>query len=489
MGSDEQVVVIGAGMAGLLSAAVIATTGRCVTLLEQDPVSAWATPEPRGGVPQGRQPHVLLYSGLHAIEGLLPGLRAELIAAGGVPLDTGDLAWLGERGWAPFGTPAFELVSATRPLVEHTVRRRVVELPGVEVRGGVRVRGLSRTGTAATATAADADADADADGGWLVECFDGPSLRAGLVVDASGRSSRLPEWLGRLGIERAETSVVDAGFGYAGRVYAAPPDRLGRVAGIVMLPVPGAPAGGVALPVEEGRWMVAAVGAGESRPPRDPAGFDAFLGRLRDPALADFTRAARPVGDITVHRRTHNVRRRYDRLPHWPDGLLVLGDALCAFNPVYGQGITVAATQALLLREALATRPRPGWERRLMRRLHRAADLPWAIATGEDRRHLGKASQAAPDTAGAPKTPGIPRPLDALDALFGRWSGEVDRLAVHGDLRAQRALDRVYHLVGSPAGLLHPALLTAAARARLLGLPPASPRPPIGAEAARPRLP
>ncbi|UUU25472.1 FAD-dependent oxidoreductase [Streptomyces sp. DSM 40750] len=474
MGSDEHVVVIGAGMAGLLSAAVIATTGRSVTVLEQDPISACATPEPRGGVPQGRQPHVLLYSGLRAIEELLPGLREELVAGGGVPLDTGDLAWLGERGWAPFGTPAFELVSATRPLVEHTVRRRVVELPGVEVRGGVRVRGLSRTGTTA-----------DSVGGWLVECFDGTSLRAGLVVDASGRSSRLPHWLGTLGVEEAETTVVDAGFGYAGRIYAAPPDLLGRVAGIVMLPVPGAAAGGVALPVEGGRWMVAAVGAGDVRPTRDPAGFDAFLGRLRDPALADFTRSARPVGDITVHRRTHNVRRRYDRLPHWPDGLLVLGDALCAFNPVYGQGITVAASQALLLRNALTARLRPGWEQRLMRRLHRAADLPWAIATGEDRRHLGD----TPGAPGAPKVLNSPKPLEALDALFGRWSGEVDRLAVHGDLRAQRALDRVYHLVGSPAGLLHPALLTAAARARVLGLPPASPRPPLGAVGARTRLP
>lgn len=476
VGSDEHVVVIGAGIAGLLSAAVIAATGRPVTVLEQDPMSACAAPEPRGGVPQGRQPHVLLYSGLRAIEELLPGLRAELIAGGGVPLDTGDLAWLGERGWAPFGTPAFELVSATRPLVEHTVRRRVVELPGVEVRSGVRVRGLSRTGTTADSVGGWL---VECSGGWLVECFDGPSLRAGLVVDASGRSSRLPDWLGRLGVGAAETTVVDAGFGYAGRVYAAPPDQLGRVAGIVMLPVPGASAGGVALPVEGGRWMVAAVGAGESRPPRDPAGFDAFLGRLRDPALADFTRSARPVGDITVHRHTHNVRRRYDRLPHWPNGLLALGDALCAFNPVYGQGITVAASQALLLRDALTTRLRPGWERRLMRHLHRAADLPWAIATGEDRRHLGN----------GPKALSIPKPLDAVDSLFGRWSGEVDRLAVHGDLRAQRALDRVYHLVGSPAGLLHPALLTAAARARLLGLPPASPRPPLGVGEAHPQLP
>ncbi|MFG2026959.1 FAD-dependent oxidoreductase [Streptomyces sp. NPDC048825] len=452
--SSEHTVVIGAGMAGLLTAAVIGTIGRPVIVLEQD--QHGGGPVPRGGVPQGRQPHVLLHRGLRVIEELLPGLRAQLVAAGGVPLDTGDLAWLGERGWAPFGTPAFELVSATRPLVEHLVRQRVAELPGVELRGDARVRGLSRTTTAPG-------------GGWLVECFDAPPVRAGLVVDASGRSSRLPHWLARWGIEEPATTVVDAGFGYAGQMYAAPPDHLGRVAGIVMLPVPGsAPAGGVALPVEGGRWLVAAVGAGDHRPPRDQAGFDTFLARLRDPALADFTRSARALGDITVHRRTHNVRRRYDRVPHWPGGLLAVGDALCAFNPVYGQGITVAATQALLLRQTLAAGARPGWERRLMRRLHRAADLPWAIATGEDLRHTGD------------------NPASGVDALFGRWSGEVDRLAAHGNLRAQRAMDRVYHLVGSPAGLLHPALLAAAVRGRLLGLPAPSPRPPLATGSAWP---
>ncbi|MFE9645537.1 hypothetical protein ACFYO0_15805 [Streptomyces sp. NPDC006365] len=95
---------------------------------------------------------------------------------------------------------------------------------------------------------------------------------------------------------------------------------------------------------------------------------DAPLARLRDPAPADFTRSARALGDITVHRRTHNVRRRYDRAPHWPGGLLAVGDALCAFNPVYGQGITVAAPRALLLRQTPAAGTRPGWERRLMRR-------------------------------------------------------------------------------------------------------------------------
>lgn len=218
--------------------------------------------------------------------------------------------------------------------------------------------------------------------------------------------------------------------------------------------------------MEGGRWLVAAVGAAEHRPPRDPEGFDAFLARLRDPALAEFTASARPLGDIAVHRRTGNLRRHYDRMASWPDGLLVTGDSLCAFNPVYGQGITVAATQALLLRRALAT-TRPGWEHRLVRRLARAADLPWAIATGEDLRHTGGERRSG------------------VDALFGRWSGEVDRLAAHGDVRAQRTLDSIYHLVGSPARLFDPALVVSAVKARLMGLPAPSPRPPLTSSLGR----
>ncbi|MFJ9006087.1 NAD(P)/FAD-dependent oxidoreductase [Streptomyces canus] len=461
--SADHTVVIGAGMAGLLAAAALGAAGRPVTVLEQDHDlpgqgpeqdlgQSPRTPAPRAGVPQGRQPHVLLHRGLCAIEELLPGLRAQLIAAGGVPLDTGNLAWLGQQGWAPFGTPAFELVSATRPLVEHLVRRRVTALPGVSLLTDVRVRGLGR---------------APSGDGWLVERADGPPLHADLVVDASGRASRLPRWLTLLGHDDVPTSTVDARFGYAGRVYSAPADVLGRVAGVVVLPTREVPAGGVALPVEGGRWLVAAVGAGEHRPPRDPKGFDDFLNRLRDPALADLASLARPVGEVAVHRRTGNVRHHYERLRHWPAGLLVTGDSLCAFNPVYGQGITVAAVQALLLRRSLAGGTAPGWEGRLLRRFARAADLPWTIATGEDLGHLGTGRRSG-----------------GVAELFGRWSGEVDRLAAHGDVRAQRTLDRVYHLMDSPTCLFDPRLVASVIRARLLGLPAPTPRPPLGRDRA-----
>jgi 2-polyprenyl-6-methoxyphenol hydroxylase-like FAD-dependent oxidoreductase len=190
----------------------------------------------------------------------------------------------------------------------------------------------------------------------------------------------------------------------------------------------------------------------------------AVLDRLPDPVLTDLVRAAEPAGDVHAYRRAGNVRHHYERLADWPDGLLAVGDSLCAFDPVYGQGISVAARQALLLRDALAGadgRPADVPGRDLLRRLQRVADLPWSVSTGADRGF-----PAAGD--------GRMRPLERA---LGWWAGQVSVLSTHGDDRAQAALSRVYHLVGSPAELLAPTLVVAAVRGRLLGLPPPEPRP------------
>ncbi|HEY8790613.1 MAG TPA: FAD-binding protein, partial [Actinopolymorphaceae bacterium] len=140
----RRVVVVGASVAGMFAAAAAAHAGCAVIVLERDEPTDDVGPH--RGVPQGRQPHVFLYRGLLSLEELLPGIRADLIARGAVAIDTGNLAWLGEQGWLATGKPFFEIVSMTRPLFDDVVRQRVVALPGVEIRGGVRVSGLRRSG-------------------------------------------------------------------------------------------------------------------------------------------------------------------------------------------------------------------------------------------------------------------------------------------------------------------------------------------------------
>ena len=210
--------VIGASVAGLFAAAAAAGGAHEVTVLDRDRLPE--SPTPRPGVPQGEQPHVFLYRGLLAVQELLPGCRQQLLDAGAVPFDTGDMAWLAEQGWLPVGQPEFEVLSLTRPLFEHVIRSRVAELAGVRIRPGAKVAGLRRR-----------------ERDWEVVLAGGTTVLADRVVDASGRGSRLPVWLAQAGVGPAPVSEVGTGVGYATRLYGGAPGpgtprrRRGRPAG------------------------------------------------------------------------------------------------------------------------------------------------------------------------------------------------------------------------------------------------------------------
>ena len=442
---QRDVVIIGASLAGLFAAAATAAAGARTMIIERDVLPDG--PMPRKGVPQGRQLHVLLHRGLLAAEELVPGIREDLLGSGAVPFDTGTMAWLGEYGWMPTWIPTYQTVSATRPLLEHLVRQRVRNLPDVTLHEGVRVTELRRGARR-----------------WHVVCEDATSVEADLVIDASGRGSRLPHWLSELGIPLSQPLAVDARLGYACRTYRAIGELPIEIA-VAIAATPETGRGGLAVPVEDGRWLIVAAGYGDRRPSRDEAEFDEFLATLPDPAIADLTQHLEPVSDVTIHRQTGNRRNRYGQSRAWPAGLLAIGDAYCAFNPVYGQGITVAACQAVLIRDALQRDRTPAGRgpletRRLQRRIGATADLPWSVATSEDRRHgasLGISSWS--------------------QRLVGRWTGYLAQLAAHGDRAAYLAFARVYHLMASPAMLYHPAVIASACRAAVRGMPEAVPRP------------
>jgi flavin-dependent dehydrogenase len=442
---QRDVVIIGASLAGLFAAAAAATAGARTMIIERDVLPD--QPVPRKGVPQGRQPHVLLHRGLLAAEELLPGIRGDLLSHGAVPIDTGTIAWLGEYGWLPTWIPAYQTVSATRPLLEHLVRQLVCDLDGVTIREGVRATDLRRNARH-----------------WQVVCEEATVVQADLVIDASGRGSRLPHWLGELGIPVTEPLTIDAHLGYACRTYRCigkPPIDIA----VVIAATPQTGRGALAIPVEDGQWLIIAGGYGDRRPSRVVEEFDEFLATLPDPAIFDLTRHLEPVSDIAIHRQTGNRRNRYGKSRAWPAGLLAVGDAYCAFNPVYGQGITVAACQALLIRDALKHDRTPAGHgpmetRRLQRRIGAAADLPWTVATTEDLRH--------PSSTGS---------QSRLQRLVGLWTAELARLAAHGDRGAFLAFARLYHLMASPAMLFNPAVIFSACRAAVRGMPEVNPRP------------
>ena len=211
-----RVVVIGASLAGLFAAAATAARGAETSILERDRLPDG--PEPRKGVPQGRQAHVLLHRGMLSASDLLPGLREELVAHGAAVFDGGTMPWLGEYGWAPTWLPSFEMVSVTRPLLEHVVRTRVTALPGVRIVQDVRAPPCT---AGALSAGGRRPWNPPKSGGWQVAVEDGDPIDADVVIDASGRSSRMPHWLAELGVPVPEPEVVDAHLGYACRLYRA----------------------------------------------------------------------------------------------------------------------------------------------------------------------------------------------------------------------------------------------------------------------------
>jgi 2-polyprenyl-6-methoxyphenol hydroxylase-like FAD-dependent oxidoreductase len=436
----HRVVIIGASTTGLFAAAAAAGSGRAVTVLERDDLPP--DPVARPGVPQGRQPHVFLHRGLLAAEQLLPGFRDDLLAVGAVPFNTAELAWLGEQGWANRTSRSFEVLSTSRPLLETTLRRRVVELTGVQVVGGRQVVGLEATGTR-----------------WTVSTADGGEFDADLVIDASGRNSRVAAWLGNPLAGAVRTTQIDARVGYATRRYRGDP-RIGDIPGVLIASTPTTSTGGLAISVEGGHWLIGALGVGDDRPPRDVAGFEAFLDGLRDPALARLAQRLEPVSDVNVHRQTANRRRHYDERDDWPDGVVVMGDAFCAFNPVYGQGIAVGACEAVLVRDVINAGMTPGAARRLLRQFGKMVALPWSVATATDLQF-----------------PTCQQDPTRLGALQDNWAKQLEKLSVHGNARAAFALSSVYHLMAPPRRLLQPALIWASVIGGLRGYGPANPRP------------
>ncbi|MGY1669145.1 FAD-dependent monooxygenase [Geodermatophilus sp. SYSU D00710] len=428
----ERAVVLGGGMAGLLAARVLADAYDRVTVVDRDALDEG--PAPRRGVPQGRHVHVLGAGGLQVLEDCFPGLSAEL-AARGVPLLDAqrDVRWFvdGHR-LAGGGRGRTVTVSASRPLLEAVVRGRVRTLPTVEVRDRTDVVGL--------VAAADGRRIA---GVRLLRAADGSAeehLAADLVVDATGRGSRSATWLADLGYQRPPEERVPIDLCYATRSYRPRPEALHGALGILVAPFPHQHRGAALAMVEDGRCLVTLAGVLGERPPTDPAAWTGWAGSLWSGAVAAALRDAEPDGAAVAFRFPASVRRRYEWLSGLPDGLLVIGDALCSLNPFYGQGMTVAALEAQALAALLRAGRTPS-PRRYFRAVARVVDPAWQMTAG-----------------GGLAFPGVPGRRTARQRLLGAYVARLHRAAVD-DPELTRSFVRVAGLLDPPAALLRPSVL------------------------------
>jgi 2-polyprenyl-6-methoxyphenol hydroxylase-like FAD-dependent oxidoreductase len=375
----ETAVVLGGSAAGLCTAGALAPYFDQVLVLERDVLPAEA--EHRRGVPQSKHPHFLLNSGRRAIGALFPGFEDDLIAAGGLDLmPSMDAAYLDGPGWSARKRSAMTMIYGSRILIERVLRDQVRKLANVVIREGTAVRGLTTRAGAVTGVG-----------------FDGEHVDADLVVDAMGRGSAVGGWLAAAGWPEPEVRTLDAKVTYTSRWYdlPAPAERPASWwwQHLVIMPTPDKgehPAEHEFLvnffPIE-GNRVIACMGSWGLDMPRTTDAFAETARRVRTPLFADAMDRCAPTSDVHLTRSTGNKWRRYDRLRTPAEGLVFVGDSICAFNPFYAQGISSAAGSALLLREHLSRTERldAGFAARFLVAQRKLLNVPWRLAMARDQ--------------------------------------------------------------------------------------------------------
>jgi 2-polyprenyl-6-methoxyphenol hydroxylase-like FAD-dependent oxidoreductase len=421
-------------MSGLLAARVLSDFYRTVTVVERDVLPE--EPVNRRGIPQGRHVHALLGRGAQIIDELFPGFLRELADAGAVPLDDGDFSkiYIAYGGHVLVRSGFAKRIDApmylsSRPFLEYHVRRRLRAIPNVTIMEGHDVVDLIPTTDRMRVT------------GVQVASRAGDSeqrLTGDLIVDAMGRGSRTPAFLEGIGYQRPTEDHVVVRTTYASQLLRIPPGAVERM--VVIGAAPGRPAGMFLSSYEHDQWMFTVWGMLGNEPPDERTGMLAFAEEYVPPHVLAAARAGEPLGEVTRHRMPSSQWRRYDKLRRFPDGLVVCGDAICSFNPVYGQGMTVGALDAIALRDCLRVGAQD-LPRRYFRRAAKSIAVAWRTAAGNDL--------AFPEVEGR-------RSLSTHVA--NRCTDWVLRICTYDTVVAERFF-RVNNFLDSPIRLLHPAFI------------------------------
>lgn len=370
-------IVMGSSIAGLWTARALIDHFEEVLVLERDQLPEG--PEYRSGAPQVRQFHTLLQAGMTQMKSWFPGLEEELIAAGAVPYDVIDDIHVRIRGrWYPRFPSGWILLSCSRLLLESSIRRRLRQNPCIEFVEGVEVVGLQCDEAGGHVTGVRVRGRRSTSGRQEGDAI----FTADLVIDALGRRSQTPEWLVEMGYAAPKESEVDSFLGYVTRKYKRKPNTPMILVGGTP---PHDPYAGLVFP-EENDTMVAMIGGyNKNHPPTDPAEFDAFVGKL-GPEFQEALKGAEPISQPYGYRGTSSRWRHYEQLERWPERFVVLGDAFCGFNPIYGQGMSVAALSAVALADRVgrSNGNLDGVAKATLQEISRITEAIWMLATSAD---------------------------------------------------------------------------------------------------------
>ncbi|WP_334493685.1 FAD-dependent oxidoreductase [Bradyrhizobium sp. AZCC 1614] len=422
--------VIGAGMAGLTAAQAISRHFRKVTVIERDVLPA--EPAPRGGTPQAQHAHMLLAGGLRALQTLFPGFEKDLAEAGAVKIRAGKDLRFERPGFDPFPVRdlGFDIFSMSRPLLEAVTRRRIQKAPNI----GICVRSrVTRLIASLDATRIEAVCYDSEDGRAV-------TLDADLVVEASGRGGLTLQLLEELSLQKPEETEIGIDQAYASTIVERLDHNADWLGNIILPSAPASSRGAFLFPIEKQRWLLSIGGNHGDRPPGDRAGFMDFVRSLRTPTIYDAVRDARPLTDIVRYQLPCSTRRHFERLESFPAGLLATGDALCRFNPVFGQGMSVAAQEAVILDRLLAEdAPMERLARDFFAAIQDTIATPWGVAVNDFVY---------------PATRGV-RPADLAQRL--QYGMALTKLAAQ-DPEVHRLTVEVSQLLKPQAALREPAL-------------------------------
>jgi 2-polyprenyl-6-methoxyphenol hydroxylase-like FAD-dependent oxidoreductase len=339
----NRALVIGAGMAGLAAAGALSNHFEQVLVLDRDQIPG--EPAHRTGTPQARHAHVLLAGGLRALAELFPGFVDSLTEAGAVSIEFNRDFRIERLGFDPFPRREFgiHMLASTRPLLEFVTRRRLAERRNVAVRQNCRVQAIIASPDGARVTGVRCDTEG------VIETLD-----ADLVVDASGRGNLIRDCLLANGYDAPEETIIGMDAGYSTMIFDIPGEPLDFLGVNHFATAPDSGRGAVMLPCEGNRWIVSLLGMHGDKPPGEWGDFLAYAKSLRTRTVYDVIFNAERVGEIHRYALPESVHRHFERLERFPDGLLPLGDSMCRFNPIFGQGMSVGALEAVTLHKLLS---------------------------------------------------------------------------------------------------------------------------------------
>ncbi len=432
----KQAVVIGGSMAGLLAARVLSDHFTQVMVVERDPLPD--SPTARKGAPQAHHAHALLKSGELVLENLFPGLMQELAQKGAVQADfSADVKWFHFGHWKMRAKTGFNVSVQSRPLLEYTIRQRIEALGNVTFYYGYAVEDVIASEDKTRVT------------GIRIQKADDRTARedlsADLVVDASGRGSKTPQWLESLGYDRASETRVKIDLSYSSQVFDAPAAQTDDWKLLVLNPdIPNNTRAGYIFPIENGQWLVTYGGYSGDKTPLTSETFVEYAKGLATLDIYNAIKDLTPASDVKSFNVPMTVRHHYEALSRFPAGLIVMGDSFCAFDPVFGQGMSSAAKQALALSKMLSTdgyQATAAFSQRFHKCVSGVVTTPWLLATSEDFRY--------------PKTEGK---KEFFIPILHWYTGHIFALSAT-DMEVYSAFRAVMHLQTGPLALFKPSIL------------------------------